>query len=59
MPAGTNRKVMKIIEEVKPEGAEFDYASVPEFFREKELRYQTHCILTELLLVQKVKKLRI
>ncbi|MEK7186529.1 MAG: UDP-glucose/GDP-mannose dehydrogenase family protein [Patescibacteria group bacterium] len=34
VPAGTNRKVMKIIEEVKPEGAEFDYASVPEFLRE-------------------------
>lgn len=34
VPAGTNRKVRKIIEEVKPEGAEFDYASVPEFLRE-------------------------
>ena len=34
VPAGTNRKVRKIIEEVKPVGAEFDYASVPEFLRE-------------------------
>ncbi len=34
VPAGTNKKVRKIIEEVKPEGAEFDYASVPEFLRE-------------------------
>lgn len=34
VPAGTNRKVRKIIEEVKPEGSEFDYASVPEFLRE-------------------------
>lgn len=34
VPAGTNRKVRKIIEEVKPNGAEFDYASVPEFLRE-------------------------
>ncbi len=34
VPAGTNRKIRKILEEVKPEGAEFDYASVPEFLRE-------------------------
>ncbi len=34
VPAGTNKKVRKIIEEVKPENAEFDYASVPEFLRE-------------------------
>ncbi len=34
VPAGTNKKIRKIIEEVKPKGAEFDYASVPEFLRE-------------------------
>lgn len=34
VPAGTNRKIRKIIEEVKLEGAQFDYASVPEFLRE-------------------------
>ncbi len=34
VPAGTNKKVRKIIESVKPDKAEFDYASVPEFLRE-------------------------
>ncbi len=34
VPAGTNRKVSRIINENKPQGAEFDYASVPEFLRE-------------------------
>lgn len=34
VPSGTNKKVRKIIEENKPEKAEFDYASVPEFLRE-------------------------
>ncbi|MEX2013239.1 MAG: UDP-glucose/GDP-mannose dehydrogenase family protein [Candidatus Levyibacteriota bacterium] len=34
VPAGTNKKIRKIIEEVKPLGIEFDYASVPEFLRE-------------------------
>lgn len=34
VPVGTSDKVRKIIEEVKPEKAEFDYASVPEFLRE-------------------------
>lgn len=34
VPVGTNRKVKKIIESVKPEKATFDVASVPEFLRE-------------------------
>lgn len=34
VPVGTNYEVKKIIEEVKPEKAEFDVASVPEFLRE-------------------------
>lgn len=34
VPVGTNRKVKKLIEEVKPKDAEFDIASVPEFLRE-------------------------
>lgn len=34
VPVGTNRKVQKLIEEVKPEDAKFDIASVPEFLRE-------------------------
>ncbi len=34
VPTGTNKKIQKILEEHKPEGAEFDYASVPEFLRE-------------------------
>lgn len=34
VPTGTNKKIQKILEENKPEGAEFDYASVPEFLRE-------------------------
>ena len=34
VPVGTNRKVAEIVERVKPEGATFDIASVPEFLRE-------------------------
>jgi UDPglucose 6-dehydrogenase len=34
VPVGTNRKVQKLIGEVKPEDAKFDIASVPEFLRE-------------------------
>jgi len=34
VPIGTNREVQKIINEVKPEKATFDIASVPEFLRE-------------------------
>lgn len=34
VPVGTNLEVKKIIEGVKPEGAEFDMASCPEFLRE-------------------------
>lgn len=34
VPIGTNRKVQQIINEVKPEKATFDIASVPEFLRE-------------------------
>ncbi len=34
VPTGTNKKVQRILEETKPEGAEVDYASVPEFLRE-------------------------
>ncbi len=34
VPVGTNRKVKHIIEEVKPQKAMFDIASVPEFLRE-------------------------
>lgn len=34
VPVGTNEQVKKIIEEVKPEKAMFDVASVPEFLRE-------------------------
>lgn len=34
VPVGTNRKVQKIIEELKPEKATFDIASTPEFLRE-------------------------
>jgi len=34
VPVGTNKKVNKIIEEVKPEKATFDIASTPEFLRE-------------------------
>jgi len=34
VPTGTNKKIQKILEENKPEGAEVDYASVPEFLRE-------------------------
>ncbi len=34
VPVGTNYKVKEMIEKVKPEGAEFDIASVPEFLRQ-------------------------
>ena len=34
VPVGTNRKVQKIVEKVKPKNATFDIASVPEFLRE-------------------------
>lgn len=34
VPVGTNKKVEEIIEEGKPEGAQFNVASVPEFLRE-------------------------
>jgi UDPglucose 6-dehydrogenase len=34
VPAGTNKKVKRILEEAKPQGTEVDYASVPEFLRE-------------------------
>lgn len=34
VPAGTNKKVQRILEETKHQGAEVDYASVPEFLRE-------------------------
>ncbi|MBI4091860.1 MAG: UDP-glucose/GDP-mannose dehydrogenase family protein [Candidatus Levybacteria bacterium] len=34
VPTGTNKKVQRILEEMKPAGAEIDYASVPEFLRE-------------------------
>src|SRR5215469_3356344 len=34
VPVGTNRKVQKLIEQVKKEDAKFDIASVPEFLRE-------------------------
>lgn len=34
VPAGTNKKVKRILEESKPQGAEVEYASVPEFLRE-------------------------
>lgn len=34
VPAGTNRRVSKLLHEHKPAGVEFDYASIPEFLRE-------------------------
>jgi len=34
VPAGTNKKVKRILEESKPQGTEVDYASIPEFLRE-------------------------
>lgn len=34
VPTGTNKKIQRILTETKPEGAEVDYASVPEFLRE-------------------------
>lgn len=34
VPVGTNRKIKEIIDSVRPQKAEFDLASVPEFLRE-------------------------
>lgn len=34
VPAGTNKKIKRILKESKSQGAEVDYASVPEFLRE-------------------------
>lgn len=34
VPVGTSKTIRAILDEVKPEKAEFDYASVPEFLRE-------------------------
>ena len=34
VPAGTNKKIKRILEESRPQDAEVDYASVPEFLRE-------------------------
>ncbi len=34
VPIGTNKKVQRILQEVKPKGADVEYASVPEFLRE-------------------------
>jgi UDPglucose 6-dehydrogenase len=34
VPAGTNKKVKRILKESKPQSAQVDYASVPEFLRE-------------------------
>ena len=34
VPAGTNKKVKRILEESKPQVTQIDYASVPEFLRE-------------------------
>ena len=34
VPVGTYKKIKQIIEEIKPKGAQFDIASVPEFLRE-------------------------
>jgi UDPglucose 6-dehydrogenase len=34
VPVGTNKKIKQIIKNVKPEGVDFDIASVPEFLRE-------------------------
>ncbi len=34
VPVGTNKKIEKIIQNVKPKNVEFDIASVPEFLRE-------------------------
>jgi UDPglucose 6-dehydrogenase len=34
VPIGTNKKVQRILEETRIQGAEVDYASVPEFLRE-------------------------
>ena len=34
VPVGTNRKIKEIINQLKPQKAEFDIASVPEFLRE-------------------------
>jgi len=34
VPAGTNKKVQRILDESKSQGTEVDYASIPEFLRE-------------------------
>ncbi len=34
VPIGTNQKIKALVEKVKPEGAEFDMASCPEFLRQ-------------------------
>lgn len=34
VPVGTYKKIRQVVEEVKPKGARFDIASVPEFLRE-------------------------
>ena len=34
VPAGTNKRIKRILDESKPKGAEVDYASIPEFLRE-------------------------
>ncbi|MCL5746905.1 MAG: UDP-glucose/GDP-mannose dehydrogenase family protein [Patescibacteria group bacterium] len=34
VPAGTNKKIKRILEESRPQDAEVDYASIPEFLRE-------------------------
>lgn len=34
VPIGTNRKIKALVEKVKPQGAEFDVASCPEFLRQ-------------------------
>ena len=34
VPAGTNKRIRRILDESKPKGAEVDYASIPEFLRE-------------------------
>lgn len=41
VPAGTNKKVQQLIDEVKPKNVEFDYASVPEFLREGSAIHDT------------------